>query len=414
MSCWRACEPCSGARAGARPPRSRRATSGSTRASTGAGAGRPRCRSRLASSPCSSSCCAGRDSSSRRPSSSTASGSTTSTAIPTSSRCTSGACAARSTSPSTAAPSRPCVARGIAWCPMADERPRRPSPWRTVRFRLTALATLVVALVLVLTAWAVVHVQRTTLHNIAEETLEQRADGIEADLQRGVILTQLPRGTDDDSLSQLVDADGNVVGTSTNLDPSAPRLGPALDNGAHQAFSEISGRPIDPAAPFLMLTRRVETSGGDSFLYVADNLDDVRESVDTLENTLRVVIPLVTVGLAGLLWWLTGRMLRPVEAIRREVASIDGTDLQRRVPVPPTEDEIGRLAQTMNAMLDRVEEANDRQRRFVADASHELRSPLTRIRSEIEVDLAHPESADAEATERSVLAEAVEIGRAHV
>jgi signal transduction histidine kinase len=61
----------------------------------------------------------------------------------------------------------------------------------------------------------------------------------------------------------------------------------------------------------------------------------------------------------------------------------------------------------MNAMLDRVEEANQRQRRFVADASHELRSPLTRIRSEIEVDLAHPESADADATERSVLAEAI-------
>ena len=83
--------------------------------------------------------------------------------------------------------------------------------------------------------------------------------------------------------------------------------------------------------------------------------------------------------------------LRPVEAMRREVEVIGAEDLHRRVPEPGTEDEIGRLARTMNAMLGRLEDATERQRRFVADASHELRSPLTGIRAQLEVDLAHPE-----------------------
>jgi signal transduction histidine kinase len=81
------------------------------------------------------------------------------------------------------------------------------------------------------------------------------------------------------------------------------------------------------------------------------------------------------------------------------------------VPEPVTEDEIGRLARTMNAMLTRLEDATDRQRRFVADASHELRSPLTGIRAQIEVDLEHPELADWQATERDVLADAIRMQR---
>ena len=112
-------------------------------------------------------------------------------------------------------------------------------------------------------------------------------------------------------------------------------------------------------------------------------------------------------ALGVLTWVLVGRTLRPVERIRAEVAEIGGSDLHRRVPVPAADDEVGRLATTMNDMLARVEEGQQRQRRFVADASHELRGPLTRMRTELEVDLEHPATADAEATHRSVLEEVV-------
>jgi signal transduction histidine kinase len=102
----------------------------------------------------------------------------------------------------------------------------------------------------------------------------------------------------------------------------------------------------------------------------------------------------VLLALVGLLvWTFTGRALRPVEAIRREVADISGhRDLHRRVPTPVTNDEIGRLARTMNGMLDRLEASTAAQQRFVADASHELRSPLSALQTTLEVSLAHPDS----------------------
>ena len=146
-------------------------------------------------------------------------------------------------------------------------------------------------------------------------------------------------------------------------------------------------------------------------VHVAAPLDDVEESTGLLARSLALAVPAVTALLAALVWALAGRTLRPVEAIRREVAQIGATDLRRRVPVPPGDDEVARLARTMNAMLDRVEDASDRQRRFVGDASHELRTPLARMRSEIEVDLAHPDRADLVATHHSVLDEAVGMQR---
>ena len=150
---------------------------------------------------------------------------------------------------------------------------------------------------------------------------------------------------------------------------------------------------------------------GDVGVIVGAPTDDIDESIDTLRRSLLVVIPFVVGALAALLWWLVGRTLRPVEAIRAEVAEIGGRDLDRRVPVPPGDDEVARLARTMNDMLERVDGAAQRQRRFVADASHELRSPLTRIRTELEVDLAHPADAELLATHASVLDETIGLQR---
>jgi signal transduction histidine kinase len=96
-----------------------------------------------------------------------------------------------------------------------------------------------------------------------------------------------------------------------------------------------------------------------------------------------------------------------MEAIRVQVAAIGPDALDQRVPVPVSGDEVTRLARTMNGMLDRLERSADQQRRLVADASHELRSPLARMRAELEVDLAHPDGADLVATHHSALDEVV-------
>jgi signal transduction histidine kinase len=138
---------------------------------------------------------------------------------------------------------------------------------------------------------------------------------------------------------------------------------------------------------------------------------DITESRQVLTRTLAVGVPGLTLLLGLGTWLLIGRALRPVEAIRSEVASITEGELWRRVPTPTSGDEIARLADTMNAMLDRVEQATGRQARFVADASHELRTPLTRIRAELEVDLAHGSAVDPIATHRSVLEETATLER---
>ncbi|MFJ6673117.1 sensor histidine kinase [Actinosynnema sp. NPDC091369] len=103
---------------------------------------------------------------------------------------------------------------------------------------------------------------------------------------------------------------------------------------------------------------------------------------------------LLTALFALVVWSATGRVLRPVEAIRRELADITGHDLARRVPVPGTRHEIARLAGTVNATLDRLQAAVEENRRFVADASHELRGPIAALRAELEIAHAHPELTD--------------------
>jgi signal transduction histidine kinase len=243
-----------------------------------------------------------------------------------------------------------------------------------------------------------------------DEALIQRADNIERDVVRDTFGRRLPRegGDPEDSFLQLLDADGSVVAATGNA-AALPAATRPLGRGAGQVVRTVQDVPLSNGE-FRVLARPLENrTSGPVTLVVAKNLDDVNESVSILKRSLAFAIPVVTGLLALLVWWLTGRVLRPVESIRREVASIEGRELHRRVPTPGSEDEIARLASTMNEMLDRVEQATDRQRRFVADASHELRGPLTRLRSSLEVTIAHPHGVDAATLSRELLGDAVEL-----
>jgi signal transduction histidine kinase len=139
---------------------------------------------------------------------------------------------------------------------------------------------------------------------------------------------------------------------------------------------------------------------------VATEMEQAEDTVADLRRALAYGVPGV-LALAGLLvWLLVGRALRPVELIRSQVAAItDTASLDRRLGESPVDDEVGRLAQTMNAMLDRLQRSAERQRRFVADASHELRSPLASSRAQLEVALSHPDASDWAATAEDLLSE---------
>jgi signal transduction histidine kinase len=278
----------------------------------------------------------------------------------------------------------------------AGRRGRLPG---SLRFRVTALAALAVLGVLTSVGVGVTLAHRAVLTDSLDESLGDQADAIAARVRAGepVQRRDLPR---DDVVAQVVDSDGTVLAESPGL--AGIRLGTETPAG-----TTVRGGVLPDGGAARVLVTPV---GGET-VYVAGTLEDVDDSVGALRRSLLAAVPVSTAVLAGLIWWLVGRVLRPVDAIRLEVDRISASRLDRRVPEPPTTDEIARLARTMNAMLDRLDASAVRQRRFVADAAHELRSPLARVRAELEVDAAHPASADLQATHASVLTQAVTLQR---
>lgn len=285
---------------------------------------------------------------------------------------------------------------------MSDVRPSRlGGVVGSLRFRIVAITTVAVFAVLAGSGVILVFMHRDALTDNLDEAMRLRADALAALVESGRVPVELVGGADDDAIAQIIDAAGDVVAAS----PTIAGLAPLVEGGSRADSGQIRRvrfPEVDDSA-FRLLTLLVPTSDGDAVIHVAEAVDDIDYSSAALATSLGLVVPGAALVLGLIIWWGVGRALLPVEAIRAEIADIGGSDLHRRVPEPATRDEIGRLARTMNAMLGRVEEATQRQQHFVADASHELRSPLTQIRSELEVDLAHPEQADLVATHKSVL-----------
>lgn len=268
----------------------------------------------------------------------------------------------------------------------------------SIRFRIAVLAALSVAIVLVLVSVGLVAFHRRQLTANVDLALIQRAQDLSGFLAAPELATVQLAATEQEGFAQVLGNDGESIASSPNL-LNAPPLQIDYEPGAPETILTVTGLPIDDDV-FRVLSRTVQTSAGPRVLQIGTTLDDVAESTEALTRALLVSIPLAVALLASVVWWLVGRTLKPVEDIRSEVAEIGATDLHRRVPVPQTMDEIGRLAETMNAMLERLESSVRRQQRFVGDASHELRSPLARMRAEIEVDLATaPREGDRESLE---------------
>ncbi|MDH6114364.1 signal transduction histidine kinase [Kitasatospora sp. MAP12-15] len=260
----------------------------------------------------------------------------------------------------------------------------------SVRARVTAVAGLALTLAVALGLVLLYLLQVGSAHRTADDQLRTYAAQIEQAGQDGSWPRPLPAfALDANAQAQVLAPDGTVLAATRALEGM----------GAVYSLPTDSDTPVrqKAGAAFPGELRAVGTRAtvdGRPVSVVTLTSTDLLSQVDeTFARLLLIGLPAILLLACGTVWLVVGRALRPVERIRRSVTEITAADLSRRVPEPANHDEVGQLARTMNDMLARLDDSATRQRRFVADASHELRSPLAAIRTTLEVGLAHPATA---------------------
>ncbi|OZE86437.1 two-component sensor histidine kinase [Rhodococcoides fascians] len=280
----------------------------------------------------------------------------------------------------------------------------RPRSW-TVRVRSAVASTVVLAVCLIVAGGALIGILYSSLESSARTAAGARAVQVSEQLE-----TDLPAQVDESSLAtdgqigvvQVIDAAGAVT-ASSRADGGRPLSTVEVAPSTTQDLGRIEqGDDGD----FWVTARGAETAAGPVTVLVGADREPVEQVVSTVAVLLGIVGPVVVALVALATYRLVGAALSPVERIRTRVASISNSDLGERIPVPQSRDEIARLAVTMNRMLERLQAGQRAQQRFVSDASHELRSPLSTISAALELAAARPELIDASLIDESLLPEA--------
>ncbi|HEY8720555.1 HAMP domain-containing sensor histidine kinase [Pengzhenrongella sp.] len=278
-----------------------------------------------------------------------------------------------------------------------------------MRAHSTAAAVAVVAVALLITSVSLVVLLERSVHANAIGTATAHAQDTAAELVKDGRVTpalSLQRVPGESALVQVLYR-GRVVAAGPGIrdEPPLTRLTPRAGKVATARLNSLpDGEGKDEYAVVALGVAGV--SGADTVV-VAQSVGLGEDAVAKVTTLLAIGCPILLLLVGVVTYVLSGRALRPVEEIRRRTAGISGADLSARVPVPTTGDEVARLAETMNEMLARLDASQHAQRRFVSDASHELRSPLAALRAEVEVAALNPTTTDWERTTRDVLAETV-------
>jgi signal transduction histidine kinase len=274
--------------------------------------------------------------------------------------------------------------------------PRAPG----IRLRSALAAAAVVAVAAVFAGAVLLITARGILLDNATRTATDRANQVAAALRAGstaALTAALSPGEPGRTVVQVVDPSGRVVAASPGAAGNRPISGLRPPPG--RPVRETNRLRFGRHSSFRVLAAGVETPGGRYTVLVAQSLETLDEATRAIVAALLLGMPVLAVVVGVATFVFVGRTLRPVEAMTRRAATITATNLDARLPVPDSDDEIAALAATMNTMLDRIEAASAVQRRFVADASHELRSPLATIHANADLlSVAHLD----EPAERSV------------
>lgn len=253
--------------------------------------------------------------------------------------------------------------------------------------RVRVAAGFAVASAAVLVALGVfVHVRvDASLRDQAREALTARLDTL-APLPLGDQVAAVER-LGGGSFGQLLAADGRVLAFSPGLESLPSPLPTAADDDAVLDTTVLLRGEDEPEAAVVVVRRT-----GERVLVLGSSSEATEDALDGLLAQLAVGIPLAVLLSTGVGYVLAGAALRPMERMRRRAATLSAFRPGDRLPLPDADDEVRRLGRTLNEMLDRLEATWERERRFHAEAGHELRTPLALLRTELDLALSRPRS----------------------
>jgi signal transduction histidine kinase len=252
------------------------------------------------------------------------------------------------------------------------------------------------------------NVLRVSLTRSVDDTARQGAAGVVALIDANRLPTPVPVAPD--VTVQVLNASGQITDVSPDSDRLVPLLSPA-----HAAAIARNGEATllnGPAygMPSLIRVTAVRAAGG-SMVIAAVPYSSVSSSLSVVAKALAFGTPVAFAAFTGAIWLAVGSTLRPIDLLRRGAARVTGTAVPADLPVPEAKDEVRSLALTLNDMLSRLAAAQQRQRALVSDTAHELRSPISSIRTQLEVALDHPAGQDWESTARDVHADVLRLAR---